>query len=129
MGHADRERSSAEMAVLERLRKLATRLPGVTEERDGFGHTTMRVGKKSFAILGESNGVPSLAVKTDLDTQAALVKRGAFYRTPYVGQHGWVSIDGGVRKIDWAAIDELLRDAYRAIAPKKLLAQFDASEE
>jgi predicted DNA-binding protein (MmcQ/YjbR family) len=128
MGHQpDRERSSAELAVLGRLRKLCVPLPGVTEQRDGFGHTTLRVGKKSFAILGEQDGIPSLALKADLHTQAALVKRSAFYKTPYVGQHGWVSVDGGVKELDWATIEEILNDAYRAIAPKKLLKQLGAS--
>jgi predicted DNA-binding protein (MmcQ/YjbR family) len=127
MGNPERERSSAELAILDQLRKVCAVLPGVTEHRDGFGHTTLRVGKKSFAILGEHDGTPSLALKTDLDTQAALVKRSAFYRTPYVGQHGWVSIDGDVGKLDWSAIEELIVEAYRAIAPKKLIKQLESS--
>ena len=125
MGDADRQRSAAELAVLKRLLQAAANLPGVTEERDGFGHTTLRAGKKSLAILGEDNGVPSLAIKTDLATQAQLIKRTTFYKTPYVGQHGWVSIDGGVKELDWGTIDELVVDAYRAVAPKKLLKQFE----
>jgi predicted DNA-binding protein (MmcQ/YjbR family) len=128
MGQRNQERSPEELAIVDRLRRLCARLPGVTEQRDGFGHTTLRVGKKSFAILGEQSGIPSLALKADLDTQAALVKRSAFYKTPYVGQHGWVSIDGTAEEFDWVAIEDLLKDAYRAIAPKKLLKQLADSE-
>jgi predicted DNA-binding protein (MmcQ/YjbR family) len=128
MGEADRVRSAAELAILARLRKVCKALPEVTEERDGFGHTSLRVGKKSFAILGEHDGVPSLALKADLHTQAALVKRGVFYRTPYVGQHGWVSIDGKASALDWDTITDVVNDAYRAIAPKKLVKQLDATK-
>lgn len=125
MGNADRVQSPAELKVLAKLRAICTRLPGVTEERDGFGHSTFKVAKKSLAILGEDEGAPSLAVKTDLHTQAALIKRGGFFRTPYVGQHGWVSCKGTVNQLDWNTIEELLYDTYRTSAPKKLLKEFD----
>jgi len=42
-----------------------------------------------------------------------------FFVPPYVGPSGWVGVwlDG---KIDWKELDDLLRDSYRMIAPKKL---------
>jgi predicted DNA-binding protein (MmcQ/YjbR family) len=45
-----------------------------------------------------------------------------YFKPPYVGPSGWVGIylDG---KVDWAAVEDQLRDAYRLIAPKKLLAE------
>jgi hypothetical protein len=125
MGNADRVQSPAELKVLARLRGICTRLPGVSEERDGFGHSTFKVAKKSLAILGEDEGKPSLAVKTDLHTQAALIKQGGFTRTPYVGQHGWVSCTGSVNQMNWKTIEELVIDAYRSSAPKKLLKELD----
>jgi hypothetical protein len=117
----NRERTKAELAVLERLKKACGDLKEITEERDGFGHTTLKVGKKSLAILGDHDGTPVLSLKTDVDTQSALIKRGKFTRTPYVGQHGWVSIRGPVKEIDWAAVKEIITDTYRAVAPKRLL--------
>jgi hypothetical protein len=123
MGNPSRPQSAAEVKVLEELRKIFARLPGVTEARDGFGHSTFKVGKKSLAMLGEDNGVPSLGLKTDVHTQALLIKRGDFVRTPYVGQHGWISANGTIKDIDWPTVEEVVRDAYRAVAPKKLLAQ------
>ena len=121
----NRERTKAELAILGRLRPICAKLPGVTEDRDGFGHTTLKVGKTSFLILGQHADVPSLAIKTDRDTQAALIKRGGYYRTPYIGQHGWISVDGTVRELDFAEIEELATDTWRAVAPKKLVKQFD----
>jgi hypothetical protein len=123
MGKSERQQSAAEVKVLEEVRKICDRLPGVTEQRDDFGHSTFKVGKKSLAILGEDAGIPSLGLKTDVHTQASLVQRGNFFKTPYVGQHGWVSTNGTVRDLDWQTIEQVLRDTYRAVAPKKLLAQ------
>jgi predicted DNA-binding protein (MmcQ/YjbR family) len=89
------------------------------EDGDSFGHRSFRVAKKPFAILGEHDGVPSLAIKTDHVTQARLVQDGGYYRTPYVGQHGWVSVAEDTQP-DWGQIAELITDAYRRVAPKRL---------
>jgi len=121
MGDKHRRKSAAETRVLDRLRKVCTALPGVTETVDGHGHATFRVGTKVLAILGESKGSPSLGLKTDPPTQAELVKRKDFYPTPYVGQHGWVSTDGSERDIDWKVVKLVVDATYRRVAPKRLL--------
>jgi hypothetical protein len=48
-----------------------------------------------------------------------------FFRPPYVGAKGWlgVRID---RDPDWTEIAEICTDAYRQVAPKRLVAQLDA---
>jgi hypothetical protein len=45
-----------------------------------------------------------------------------FFRPPYVGHRGWIGVrlDGDV---DWEEIAELCQDAYRAVAPARLVAQ------
>jgi hypothetical protein len=50
-----------------------------------------------------------------------------FFKPPYVGPSGWIGVwlDG---KVDWPEVAELMRDAYRLTAPKKLLAQLDEAE-
>jgi predicted DNA-binding protein (MmcQ/YjbR family) len=125
MGHANRQKSAAEVRVLNRLRKLCTELPGVTETVDGHGHATLRVGTKVLAMLGESKGAPSLGLKTDRQTQSELLKRDDFYATPYVGQHGWVSTDGSEKDIDWSVVHMIVAATYRRVAPKRLIAQLD----
>ena len=123
MGDPNRKLTAAEEGVLRRLRRIYEPLGGVVEERDKFGHVSIRVGKKTLAMLGSTNdGVPSLGLKSDLTTQALLVERGGFYRTPYVGQHGWVSIDGTVKQLDWLVIEDVLVATYRAVAPKRIKA-------
>ena len=119
MGAQDRKLTAAEEAVLERLRRIYQPLGGVTEERDKFGHVAIKVGKKTLAMLGLEGNVPSLGLKSDLTTQAFLVEGGRFYRTPYVGQHGWVSINGTVKQMDWPAIEDVLTATYRVVAPKR----------
>jgi predicted DNA-binding protein (MmcQ/YjbR family) len=123
MGDKHRHKSAAETQVLVHLRKVCTALAGVTETVDGHGHTTFRVGTKVLAILGESDGSPSLGLKTDLQTQAELIKREDFYPTPYVGQHGWVSTDGSERDIDWDVVKMIIAATHRRVAPKRLINQ------
>lgn len=108
--------------LLTALRRTCGALPEVVELVDGFGHTTFKVGKKSFVIAGMGAGGGSLAIKADPDTQAALIRRGPYYRTPYIGQHGWVSIDDPLRH-PWPEIEELITDAWRRVAPKRLVKQ------
>lgn len=120
----DRIRSKAGLALVAKVRGLCGDYPGVTEEIDKFGHTSFRVAKKPFIIIGESEETVTLNIKADPGTQAILIKQGAFYRTPYIGQHGWVGIDApGAGK--WKQLAELIEDAYRSAAPPKLRAQFD----
>ena len=48
-----------------------------------------------------------------------------FFVPPYVGHNGWI----GVRlepAVDWDELADLINDAYRMTAPKKLVAQLDA---
>jgi hypothetical protein len=126
LGHVHRPVSKAEQAILDRLKRLTTRLPDVIIERDGFGHSVLKVGKRSFVIVGEGeDGRPGLSIKTDSVTQDLLVRQGTFERTPYIGQHGWVTARGKAADLPWAAIDGLVEDAWRAVAPKRLLKRLE----
>ena len=116
--------SRAAQKLLEKVQRATRNLPESTLEIDGFGHRTFRVGKKSFAILGEHDGHGSLSVKTDLATQDALIRRGHYTRTAYIGQHGWVTLNDQDPP-DWAEVEELIVEAYRRAAPKRLLRQLD----
>ena len=76
-------------------------------------------------MLGDNEGSPSLGLKTDLPTQAELVKRDDFFPTPYVGQHGWVSTDGSETDIDWKVVQMIVAATYRRVAPKRFVAQLE----
>jgi predicted DNA-binding protein (MmcQ/YjbR family) len=125
MAHGANKRTAHEQMLIARVSKITASLPSVTHEVDGLGHTTFRVGKKSFVIVGSGeNGEGSLSIKCDLATQDSLIRGGRYERTPYIGKHGWVST-GGEQWLEWTEIEELVRDAYRAVAPKKLLKELE----
>jgi predicted DNA-binding protein (MmcQ/YjbR family) len=126
MGSLDRERSARELELIERVRSICAELglPEVETVIDGFGHTTFRVAKKSFVMIGGGEGDGSLSIKADHATQAVLVRRGPYVRTPYIGQHGWVTAWGDVA-IDWEEVQDLISDAYRLAAPRRLLRKLD----
>lgn len=119
MAHANSLDSPAGRRLLKALRKVCGPLPEVTEEVDGFGHTSFRVRKKSFVIAGMGERGTAVSIKSDPPNQALLVDRGPWYRTPYIGQHGWVTVDDPLAQ-DWPEIAELIVDAYRLAAPKSL---------
>ena len=113
----DRVKSAEELAILDRLRGICARLPEVAEAVDGFGHTSFRVRKKPFVTMGSRE--LHLAIKSDPLTQDALVRSGRFVRTPFLGQHGWVSVVDFAR-LDWTEIEELVVEGYGLAAPKSL---------
>ena len=47
-----------------------------------------------------------------------------FFVPPYVGPRGWVGVRLDVN-LDWDEITGIVTDAYRMVAPKKLLAELD----
>jgi hypothetical protein len=47
-----------------------------------------------------------------------------FFRPPYVGGRGWLGVRLDV-PIDWDEMTLILEDAYRVVAPKKLIAELD----
>jgi hypothetical protein len=50
-----------------------------------------------------------------------------FFVPPYVGTRGWIGVRLD-RDVDWDEVAGIAEDAYRAVAPKKLLARLDASD-
>ena len=112
---------------LTRVRKLCLALPEA-HEVEAWGAATFRVRNKLFAMYSSpdsqhSGGRPAVWCKAGPGNQQLMVAAAPkrFFVPPYVGPSGWVGVylDGAV---DWAELDELLRDAYRLVAPKKLAA-------
>jgi hypothetical protein len=109
---------------LTRLRKLCLALPE-THEVEAWGEPTFRVRNRLFAMYADAgnhhgDGRPAVWCKAAPTNQALMVAAAParFFVPPYVGPSGWVGVwlDGGV---DWAELGELLRDAYRLVAPKR----------
>lgn len=104
------------------VRKVAMALPEA-EERETWGTPTFRVRSKIFAMFAE--GGSEVWIKSTHDEQRALIAMdpGIYFHPAYVGPSGWVGVRYG--KADRAEIEELLIEAWRMTAPKRLVAAFD----
>jgi predicted DNA-binding protein (MmcQ/YjbR family) len=101
--------------ALEKVRSICLGLAGTTETTS-YGHPTWKVRRKTFAVFEEYRGDWSVALKAEPEQQRALVATDPrFYRTPYIGQQGWVSFKLQGR-IPWTRLRELLREAHMLAA-------------
>lgn len=103
--------------ILTKLREICLSLPK-TSETTTFGHPTFQVGTKTFTVLETYKGTLSISVKVGKSMQPVFLEDNRFYRTPYVGQHGWVSLRANT-KLDWNEIDQLVRSSYELVHNKK----------
>jgi predicted DNA-binding protein (MmcQ/YjbR family) len=104
----------------EKVRNICLALPEAVEIIDGFGHNTFKINGKSFVISGESDKGFSLSFKSDRETQEILLQKERFFKTPYIGHHGWVSIQNP-NVDDWDELTDLIHEAYLRAAPKRLV--------
>lgn len=115
--------SQGAAAMLDHLRNICLALPEAAEHIDGFGHNTFKINGKSFVISGESDKGFSLSFKSDRETQEILLQNERFFKTPYIGHHGWVSILNPKGE-DWDELVDLIQEAYLRAAPKRLVKQW-----
>jgi len=109
---------------MKELRAFALSLPEA-EERETWGEATFRVRDRIFVMAAPDGKTAS--VKASLEEQAALIRADpeTFSVAPYVGRHGWILVRlGGV---DATEMRELVTEAWRMTAPKRLVKQFDAA--
>jgi len=116
---------------LKALRRLCLALPEVSE-RQSHGEPTWFVrGKRSFAMYADHHHDDRLAFwcAASRDAQDTLVAADPrrFFVPPYVGQRGWLGVYLDV-PTDWGQIAELVTEAYRVVAPERLLAQLAGRE-
>jgi predicted DNA-binding protein (MmcQ/YjbR family) len=102
-------------ALLMRLRKICSQLPDVTETVS-FGHPTFQVRGKTFAVFEQYKGELGLALKVEKELQQIFLKDPRFYRTPYIGKHGWVTLRIETSRINWTEVREMLQGSYRLVA-------------
>jgi len=103
-------------AILRKLRKICLRLPAATEGLS-FGHPTFRVAKKIFAVLEEYKGELGICLKVGKLLQGVFLNDPRFFRTPYIGKHGWVTLRAYAAPLDWNEIRELVKGSYDLVAP------------
>jgi predicted DNA-binding protein (MmcQ/YjbR family) len=104
-------------SIVKKLRAICLALPNTTETLT-LGHPTWQVALKTFCVFEEYKGIPSIAFKAEKVKQAEFLKEDRFYRTPYVGQHGWVSLKAD-RTVDWTEVKRFIDTSYELITPRR----------
>lgn len=115
-------------AFLAKLGALCAPYPGA-EAYIMVHHPAYRVGGKPFVIAGISdrkNEEQTVCFKFAKEEQPIALQDPRFFKTPYIGQHGWTSLRVG-EEPDWDEIARLVEHSYRRVAPKKRLAELDAA--
>jgi predicted DNA-binding protein (MmcQ/YjbR family) len=113
-----------ESALLARLRKVCLKLPEVRETIK-WGHPTFEAGKKIFAVLDHYDGSPCLAFRVSPERIEAYLRDERFFEAPYSSHRGWLCLRTD-RPLKWREIEALVRDSYRQVALKRMLAALEA---
>ena len=114
-------------SALTRLRRLCLALPEA-HEAIAWGEPTFRVRNKMFAMHASAAthhgaGRASVWCKATRENQQWMIAAAPerYFVPPYVGVSGWVGVYLDSHT-DWAELANILRDGYRAVAPKRLVA-------
>ncbi len=102
-------------------------LPGGTEVFvENWGHHTLRYRDKMFVGGGGEGG--TISVKASLEDQAELIAAAphVYSVAKYVGRHGWVTVV--LAEADRDELRQVVVDAWRRTAPKKVVQAYDSSQ-
>jgi hypothetical protein len=113
----------------KRIRRICLALPGVTE-RESHGAPAFFAGKPFLMLWSgghHDHHFPHLWCAAPPGVQDELVSTepDRFFRPPYVGGRGWVGLRLD-QPIDWDELAGICEEAFRTVAPKKLLAELDS---
>jgi hypothetical protein len=115
---------------LEHVREICLALPEVTERLSHGSPTWFIREKKTFVTFVDDHhgdGRLALWVAAPPGAQGELVDEDPerFFVPPYVGPRGWLGVRLDKGRVDWAEIAAIAEDAYRQVAPRKLIAELD----
>lgn len=115
--------------ITERVRTICLAMPEVTE-KVSHGAPSFFVRKQFLMLWADGHHDDDFAhlwAAAEPGVQAELVESepDRFFRPPYVGHRGWIGLrlDG---ELDWHEIAAVCTDAYRTVAPKKLVAELES---
>lgn len=115
-------RPRSQEVTFDTVRRLALELPGV-EEGISYRTTAFRVSGKIIARFHQDGD--SLALKAEYSTREVLMGAHpeAFYLTDHYRSYPWVLVR--VANVEEGLLQKLLEDAWRSLAPKRLVAAYD----
>jgi hypothetical protein len=116
-------------AALARVRALCLDLPEVTERPSHGAPTWFVRDRKTIATFQDDHhgdGILGIWCAAAPGVQQELVEEDPdrFFRPPYWGHLGWLGVRLD-RDVDDAELAAILTDAYRCVAPKRLVARLD----
>jgi hypothetical protein len=114
---------------LDRIRSACLALPETTERLSHGAPTFFIRAKKTFVMyMDHHHDDDHLAIwcAAPPGIQGQLVEEEPhrFFVPPYVGHRGWLGVRLDVDP-DWDEVVGIVTDAYRVVAPKRLLTQLD----
>jgi hypothetical protein len=123
---AAREGESRDRERLAKLLGLCEALPEI--DVSGDQHRALRVRGKTFAYYlndHHGDGIVSICCKATVPHQQDLIARDpeAYYVPAYLGPKGWVALRLDLPRIDWGEVVDLVFNAYRLQAPRRLAEQ------
>jgi hypothetical protein len=110
---------------LERLRRICLAYPE-TNERPSHGMPTFFVRDKSTFVMlaadhhGDGRVAMWCAAPDGAQEALTVAEPDRYFRPPYVGARGWIGVR--LERPDWKVVESVVDDAYRKVAPRKLLA-------
>jgi hypothetical protein len=118
-----KEGGPVDRATIDRVRDICGDLPEC--EIAGDQHHKLSVRGKTVGwhtVDHHGDGRVALTVRAAKGDNAALVASNpdTFFLPPYVAHHGYVGIYLDTGAVDWEEVRELVADAYRLVAPRRL---------
>jgi hypothetical protein len=114
----------------DRVRAICLALPGTTERRS-HGSPGFFAGKQ-FVMLWprghHDHDFPHLwcAAPAGAQEHQVVAEPDRFFRPPYVGGRGWLGVRLD-RDVDWDELAQICEDAFRSVAPRKLVAALEVA--
>jgi hypothetical protein len=126
--HANRRTISRRRS---RIIVLVKSLPGATVTAAGESHLSIEVRGKRFGYyLDNHHGDGRVAIncKAEPGANQSLMDFAPdrFHIPAYLGPRGWIGLWVDLAAIDWDELENIITDAYRLTAPKRLIGQLDA---
>ena len=118
---------SRRAVTYEQVREWVLALPGTAEVFvEQWGHPTLRVNNKMFASGAPESATMTLKASTEDQAELIASDPGTYSRAPYAGRYGWVRVQ--LSRVDPTELRELIVEAWRRTAPKRLAATYDAAD-
>jgi predicted DNA-binding protein (MmcQ/YjbR family) len=112
--------------AMARCKEFALSMPGAWEDHP-WGDTVVKVGKKIFVFMGiDGDDAVGASVKLPDSREQALSMAGTEPTGYGLGRAGWVSARFGPGEdVPVDIMCDWIEESYRAVAPKKLVAELD----